>query len=81
MAAFNNEVREYVPIQELDTLLPTDLKSDDLLLVSKLNAYSTDDADSIAVSKKLRYGGLSSSLYTDLSVDRIQEKLSNIGFS
>ena len=45
-----------------------DLSADDLFLISKVSAYSTDEQNAVTVSKKMRYGDFQDRISTDLSI-------------
>lgn len=70
-----------MPLHELDELAAdwpnaVDLSVDDLFLISKVSAYSTDAENAVTVSKKLRYSNLCNRLSLDLDVPRINSSIS-----
>lgn len=72
-----DQIKWYLPLHELDELKAeypnvVDLSADDLFLISKVSAYSTDDANAVTVSKKLSYKNLSEKISNDLDIGEIK---------
>lgn len=72
-----DQIKYYLPLHELDQLKANfpdviDLSADDLFLISKVSAYSTDEQNAVTVSKKMRYGDFKDRISTDLSIFKTQ---------
>lgn len=70
-------IKNYMPLHELDELKANypnvvDLSSDDLFLISKVSAYSTDTDNAVTVSKKLSYKNLIEKISADFEIQKIK---------
>ena len=69
-----DQIKWYLPLHELDELKPTqpalrvNLSADDLFLISKLSAYSTETENAVTVSKKLSYKNLNEKISDDFGI-------------
>ena len=69
-----------MPLHELDELKANypnvvDLSADDLFLISKVSAYSTDDNNAITVSKKLSYKNMIEKISADFEIQKIKSDI------
>ena len=73
-----DQIKWYLPLHELDELKLehgnelVDLSADDLFLISKVSAYSTDSENAVTVSKKLKYGNFSNKLSSDFHIYKMK---------
>lgn len=73
-----DQIKWYLPLHELDELKPTqediavDLSANDLFLISKVSAYSTDSENAVTVSKKLSYKNLTKKISDDFDIYKMK---------